>query len=183
MIDEKGLREEHISTEEIYDGSILHVIRDTVKLPNGNTAHREVIRHVGAVCIIPVTDDNEVVVEHQYRYPPDRVVTEIPAGKLDSPDEDRLAAAKRELREETGITADKWTDISEFYGAIAYSDERITMYLAQGLHFGRQQLDDDEFLEIDKIPLATLVEDVMAGRIADAKTQAAILKAARILGV
>ncbi|MBQ2499914.1 MAG: NUDIX hydrolase, partial [Clostridia bacterium] len=89
----------------------------------------------------------------------------------------------RELHEETGITADKWTDIGEFYGAIAYSDERITMYLAQGLHFGRQQLDDDEFLEIDKIPLATLVEDVMAGRIADAKTQAAILKAARILGV
>ncbi len=183
MIDEKGLREEQIGTEEIFDGKILHVIKDTVRLPNGNTTYREVIRHVGAVCIIPVTDDNEVVVEHQYRYPPDRVVTEIPAGKLDSPDEDRLAAAKRELREETGITADKWTDIGEFYGAIAYSDERITMYLAQGLHFGSQQLDDDEFLEIDKIPLATLVEDVMAGRISDAKTQTAVLKAARILGI
>ena len=183
MIDEKNLREEFVSSEEIFDGKILHVIKDTVKLPNGNTTYREVIRHVGAVCVIPITDDNEVIVERQYRYPPDEVVTEIPAGKLDSPDEDRLSAAQRELHEETGITADKWTEIGEFYGAIAYSDERITMYMAQGLHFGEQKLDDDEFLTIEKVPLKTLTDDVMAGRITDAKTQTAILKAARILGI
>ena len=122
MFDEKDLREEYVSTEEIFDGKILHVIKDTVKLPNGNITYREVIRHVGAVCIIPVTDDNEVIVEHQYRYPPDKVVVEIPAGKLDSPDEDRLSAAQRELHEETGITADKWTEIGDFHSAIAYSD-------------------------------------------------------------
>ena len=183
MFDEKDLREEYVSTEEIFDGKILHVIKDTVKLPNGNITYREVIRHVGAVCIIPVTDDNEVIVEHQYRYPPDKVVVEIPAGKLDSPDEDRLSAAQRELHEETGITADKWTEIGDFHSAIAYSDERITMYLAQGLHFGKQELDDDEFLAIEKVPLKTLVDDVMAGRITDSKTQAAVLKAARILGI
>lgn len=181
MDNEIDLREEYISTEEIFDGKILHVIRDTVKLPNGNETYREVIRHIGAVCIIPITDDNEVIVERQYRYPPDMVVTEIPAGKLDSPDEDRLEAAKRELREETGITADKWTNIGDFYSAIAYSDERITMYLAQGLHFGVQDLDDDEFLRIEKIPLMDLVDDVMSGRITDSKTQTAILKAARII--
>lgn len=183
MVDEKNLYEDYVSTEEIFDGKILHVIKDTVKLPNGNTTYREVIRHIGAVCIIPVTDDNEVIIERQFRYPPAQVTTEIPAGKLNDKHEDRLLAAQRELREETGITADKWTDLGEFYGAMAYSDERITMYLAQGLHFGSQQLDDDEFLEIDKIPLATLVEDVMAGRIVDAKTQTAVLKAARILGI
>ncbi len=181
MDNEKDLREEFVSSEEIYDGKILHVFKDTVKLPNGDLAIREVIRHVGAVCMVPITDDNEVIVERQYRYPPDMVVTEIPAGKLDSQDEDRLEAAKRELREETGITADKWTNMGDFYSAIAYSDERITMYLAQGLHYGAQELDDDEFLHIEKIPLMDLVDDVMSGRITDSKTQAAILKAARII--
>lgn len=183
MIDEKDLREEFVSTEEIFDGKILHVIKDTVKLPNGNLTFREVVRHVGAVCVIPVTDDNEVIIEHQYRYPPDEVLVEIPAGKLDSPDEDRLSAAQRELHEETGITADKWTVIGDFYPAAAYCDEFITMYLAQGLHFGEQDLDDDEFLSVEKVPLKTLVDDVMDGRITDAKTQTAILKAARILGI
>lgn len=183
MDNEEYLREKQISSEEIFDGVILHVVRDEVELSNGNTTGREVIRHVGAVCVIPITDDNEVIVERQYRYPFDEVITEIPAGKLDSPSEDRLSAAKRELKEETGITADKWTDIGEFYPAAAYSDERITMYIAQGLHQGEQKLDDDEFLNVKKVPLMALVEDVMAGKIPDSKTQVAILKAARFLGV
>ncbi|MDO5448217.1 MAG: NUDIX hydrolase, partial [Clostridia bacterium] len=97
--------------------------------------------------------------------------------------EDRLSAAQRELKEETGITADKWTEIGDFYPAAAYSDERITMYIAQGLHQGEQKLDDDEFLNVKKVPLTALVEDVMAGKIPDSKTQVAILKAARFLGV
>ena len=181
--EQKKLSETKISSEEIFDGLVLHVVRDTVKLPNGHSSIREVIRHIGAVCVIPVTENNEVIVERQYRYPFDTVITEIPAGKLDSKEEDRLSAAKRELREETGLTADRWTDLGGFYPAAAYSDEYITMYLAQGLHQGVQALDEGEFLEVKKAPLKELVEDVMAGKIPDAKTQTAILKAARLLGL
>ena len=177
------LAEKQLATEEIFDGIILHVIRDTVELSNGNTTIREVIRHIGAVCVIPVTENNEVIVERQYRYPLDRVILEIPAGKLDAPDEDRLSAIKRELMEETGYTADEWTEIGDFHPAPAYSDEYITMYLARGLHKGERHLDDDEFLDVYTVPLKDLVDEVMAGKISDAKTQVAILKAARILGV
>ena len=181
--EQKKLSETKISSEEIFDGLVLHVVRDTVKLPNGHSSIREVIRHIGAVCVIPVTENNEVIVERQYRYPLDRVILEIPAGKLDAPDEDRLSAIQRELREETGYTADEWTVIGDFHPAPAYSDEYITMYLARGLHKGQQDLDADEFLDIYTIPLKDLVEDVMSGKISDAKTQVCILKAARILGI
>ena len=179
----KRLSEKMSSSEDIFDGVILHVKRDMVTLSNGNTTMREVIRHIGAVCVIPVTENNEVIMERQYRYPLDRVILEIPAGKLDAPDEDRLSAIRRELREETGYTADEWTEIGDFHPAPAYSDEYITMYLARGLHKGDRHLDEDEFLDVYTIPLTELVENVMAGRISDAKTQVCILKAARILGV
>ena len=177
------LGEKQTSTENIFDGVILHVRRDMVALSNGNTTVREVIRHIGAVCVIPVTDSNEVIMERQYRYPLDRVILEIPAGKLDAADEDRFSAIQRELREETGYTADEWTEIGDFHPAPAYSDEFITMYLARGLHKGERHLDDDEFLDVYAIPLSDLVQDVMEGRISDAKTQVCILKAARILGI
>ena len=180
-MEERKLREIQVGSEEIFDGVILHVMRDQVRLPNGHTSVREVIRHVGAVCVVPVTEDGKVAVERQYRYPIDQVITEIPAGKLDSPAEDRLEAAKRELREETGITADRWTDMGLYYGAPAYSDEKITMYLAEGLHMGRQQLDEDEFLNVEYVPMEELVEEVLTGVITDGKTQAAILKASLLL--
>ena len=177
------LAETQVSSEDIFDGVILHVKRDMVALSNGNTTVREVIRHIGAVCVIPVTDDNRVIMERQFRYPLNKVILEIPAGKLDAPDEDRLSAIRRELREETGYTADEWTELGDFHPAPAYSDEFITMYLARGLHKGERHLDDDEFLDVYAIPLSELVEDVIAGRISDAKTQVCILKAARILGI
>lgn len=177
------LGEETISSEEIFNGKILHLFRDTVSLPDGNTSFREVVRHVGAVCIIPLTDDGCVYVERQFRYPINSVITEIPAGKLDSPEEDRLCAAKRELLEETGITADIWDDLGVFYPAAAYSDEKITMYLARSLHFGETHPDEDEFLRVEKVPLRELVKEVEAGKIPDVKTQLAILKAARIVGI
>jgi ADP-ribose pyrophosphatase len=179
----KQLQEKQTATEEIFDGIILHVVRDTVDLPNGHSSVRDVIRHIGAVCVIPVTENNEVIVERQYRYPLDRVILEIPAGKLDSPDEDRLSAIQRELREETGYSADEWMNIGDFHPAPAYSDEYITMYLARGLHKGKQDLDADEFLNVYTIPLKDLVDDVMSGKISDAKTQVAVLKAARILNI
>jgi len=179
----KALRETQTASEQIFDGLILDVRRDTVALPDGAPAFREIIRHIGAVCVIPVTEDGKVVVERQYRYPIDRVITEIPAGKLDSKGENRLEAAKRELREETGYTADEWISLGDFHPAPAYSDEYISMYLARGLHAGERHLDADEFLDVFTVPLQELVEDVMAGRISDAKTQTAILKAARIMGI
>ena len=178
-----SLRETKISSEDIFDGVILHVIRDQVALPNGNCAVREVIRHIGAVCVIPVMDNGDVIMERQYRYPLDRVILEIPAGKLDAPDEDRLSAIQRELREETGYSADDWTFIGDFHPAPAYSDEYITMYLARGLHKGEQDLDSDEFLDVCTVPLKDLVQDVMNGKISDAKTQVCVLRAARILDI
>ena len=177
------LRETRTASEEIFNGIILHVQRDTVALPNGNSAIREVIRHIGAVCVIPVLENGDVIMERQYRYPLDRVILEIPAGKLDAPDENRLSAIQRELREETGYTADEWTELGDFHPAPAYSDEFITMYMARGLHKGARDLDQDEFLDVYAVPLSELVEEVMAGKISDAKTQVAILKAARLLGL
>lgn len=179
--DFQSLKETKIDSKEIYDGAILHVYKDTVTLPNGKPASREVARHVGAVGIVPMTEDGKVIVERQYRYPLDMVITEIPAGKLDSKAEDRLEAAKRELREETGITADEWVDLGLYYPAAAYTDEKITLYLARGLHFGEQSLDDDEFLNLEAVPLTELVDHVMSGKITDGKTQVAILKVARLL--
>lgn len=177
----EDLTEVQTASEKIYDGVILHVYKDTVTLPNGKPAGRELIRHVGAVGIVPMTEDGKVYIERQYRYPLDAVISEIPAGKLDSKDEDRLAAAKRELKEETGITADEWTDLGIYYPAAAYTDEKITLYLARGLHFGEQKLDDDEFLNIEAVPLGELYEQVMSGEITDGKTQVAILKTANLL--
>ena len=177
------LREVRTGSEEIFNGVILHVQRDTVRLPNGSETIREVIRHIGAVCVIPVLENGDVVMERQYRYPLDRVILEIPAGKLDATDEDRFSAIQRELREETGYTADEWTVLGDFHPAPAYSDEFITMYMARGLRKGDRHLDEDEFLDVYTVPLKDLVEDVMAGRISDAKTQVCILKAARLLGI
>ena len=178
----ESLGEKKKTSECVFDGVILHVERDRVELPNGNEAVREVIRHIGAVCIVPVTEDGLVVMERQFRYPLNEVITEIPAGKLDYKDEDRLAAAKRELREETGYTAEEWTDMGIYYPAAAYSDERITMYLATKLRKGKRNLDEDEFLDVDLVPIEKLVDLIMSGKITDGKTQVAILKAAKILG-
>ena len=181
MKDFENLTEIKTGSQEIFDGVILHLYKDTVQLPNGKTAIREVIRHVGAVGVIPVTEDGKVLVERQFRYPLNRVITEIPAGKLDSFTEDRLSAAKRELEEETGYTAAEWIDMGDYYPTPAYCDERITLYLARGLSLGQRHLDEDEFLNFAFVPLSDLVDAVMSGRITDGKTQVAVLKAARLL--
>ena len=181
MAEFENLTEVQTGSQEIFSGIIIHLYKDTVQLPNGKSATREVIRHVGAVGVIPVTDDGKVIIERQFRYPLNRVVTEIPAGKLDSFTEDRLSAAKRELEEETGYTAAEWIELGDYYPTPAYCDERITLYLARGLSQGQRHLDEDEFLNFEAVPLSELLEDVMAGRITDGKTQVAVLKAARLL--
>lgn len=173
----KQLQEVQTASEEIFHGHVVHLFKDTVRLPNGNPATRETVRHIGAVTVVPLTDDGKVIVERQFRYPLGKVITEIPAGKLDSKSEDRLAAAKRELAEETGYTAEEWISLGDYYPAAAYTDEVITMYLAKGLRKGERNLDEDEFLNVVEVPLEELVRDVLEGRIADGKTQAAVLKA------
>lgn len=171
------LAELRTGSRNVYDGVLLHVFRDTVTLPNGAPAVRELIRHQGAVAVVPIMDDGRVIVERQFRYPLNEVITEIPAGKLDSISEDRLEAAKRELREETGYTAEEWISLGDYHPTVAYSDERITMFLARGLKKGERDLDEDEFLNVELKPLDELVIDVLEGRITDGKTQTALLKA------
>lgn len=179
----ENLIEKKLSRTEIYDGKVLHVVCDNVLLPNGDVAIREFCIHVGAVCVIPITEDGQVLMERQFRYPHGRVFYEIPAGKLDSPDEDPLSAAKRELREETGAVAGKMTFLGELDTSPALINEKIYMYMAEELSFVEKELDDDEFLEVEKAPLSELVDMVMQGKISDAKTQIAVLKAARLKGV
>ena len=175
------LEEKTLSSREIFDGKILHVFEDAVQLPNGETASREVVRHVGAVCVIPVFENGDVLMERQFRYPVSRVVLEIPAGKLNSKQENHLQAAQRELLEETGCTAKQWQSIGYFHPACAYCDEEIEMFLARDLSFSEQKLDEDEFLNVERIALRELAEMVMRGEITDAKTQVAILKAEKLL--
>ena len=171
-----NLTEKQIKREEIYDGAVLHVVKDTIELPNGKTGIREFCLHVGAVCILPLLSDGSVIMERQFRYAHNRVFFEIPAGKLDSKNEDPLEAAKRELREETGAIAGKITFLGELDTSPALLDEKIHMYLAEDLTFGDRDLDDDEFLDVERVPLADLYQMVMKGEIKDAKTQIAVLK-------
>ena len=177
----ENLTEKQVESREIFDGYIMHVFKDTVELPNGKLAPREYMRHVGAVCIVPLLDDGRVIVERQFRYPVNEVITEIPAGKRDSRDEAPDDAARRELREETGATAAEWHALGLFCPVGAYSTERIQMYLARGLTFGERELDEDEFLNVFRMPLDELVDKVLAGEIPDAKTQAAALRAKLML--
>lgn len=178
----KKADEEFIETEKsselIFDGKVLHLYRDEIYLPNGKEGFREYCRHMGAVCVVPVTDEGEIICVRQYRYAVGRTVLEIPAGKLDSKDEIPLDAAVRELREETGATAKKITYMGEYFSSPAILDERIHMFLAEGLEFGETDFDEDEFIEIVKIPVDELVGLIMRGEIIDGKTQAAVMRAA-----
>ena len=171
------LVEKPLHSELIFDGVVVHLYKDEVLLPNGKTSVREYVKHVGAVCVLPLTDAGEVVLERQFRYPFHEVIVEIPAGKLDGPTEDPREAALRELREETGIVPRELIDLGDYYGSPAVMGERIRMFLARGLTFGKQALDEDEFLEVFTLPFEKAVEMVLAGELPDGKTQLAILKA------
>ena len=176
------LFEEQISREEIYDGRVLHVVCDKVRLENGEESYREFCLHNGAAAVIPVTDDLRVAMVRQYRYAHGRVFLEIPAGKLEV-GENPKEAAQRELREETGAVAKSIRDLGIIDTTPALMSERIYLYLAEGLSFGEVSPDDDEFIETELIPLRELVSMVEKGEICDSKTQIAILRAARIFGL
>ena len=173
----RDLTEKQTSREEIYDGVILHVVRDGVTLPDGKSAVREMCLHNGAVAVVPMLEDGRVAMVRQYRYPHGRVFLEIPAGKLDSADEIPEEAARRELREETGATAERITFIGDLIPSPAILTEVIHLYIAEGLSFGECEPDEDEFLEVEFIPLEKLYEMVLSGEITDAKTQVAVMKA------
>lgn len=175
--------EKQCNTNQVYSGSLLKVFKDGILLPNGQPSNREYIKHNGAVCIVALTDDNRVVVEKQFRYPLRSIITELPAGKLDSANEDHLSAAKRELKEETGFEAEKWTYLGSLYPSVAYTTEEIFVYLAQNLKSGKRNLDEDEFLSYSLIPLEKLKNLAMNDMIKDSKSLFAILKVCNLLGV
>ena len=173
----EALEEMQLSSTPIFDGKVLHVRLDEVTLPNGVLSTREYCHHNGAVCVIPLTDEGEVICVRQYRYPFHEDLLEIPAGKLDSPEEDPNDAVRRELREETGAVAKKMIYLGKYYPSPAILDECIYMYLATGLDFGDTEFDDDEFIESVRVPLSKLVELTLEGKIRDGKTQIAVLRA------
>lgn len=172
--------EKQIEREEIFNGAVLHVVKDKVLLPDGNTSYREFCLHKGAVAVIPITDDNEIILVRQFRYAHHREFLEIPAGKFDFAGEEPLAAAKRELSEETGAVAKKYTSLGILDTTPALIDEIIHLYMAEDLTFGNMHLDEDEFLSVERLPLKDALGMVMRGEIRDGKTQIAILKAAFI---
>ena len=176
----KDLTEQTIRGEWVFRGKLLQVRRDLVRLPGGASTEREYIEHPGAVMVIALLETGELVMERQYRYPLRRDILELPAGKIDA-GEQPLACARRELLEETGYAASIWRYLATIHPVVGYSDERIEIYLAQGLTQQGASPDDDEHLEVFRLPLATALDWVREGRITDAKSVVGVFWAERIL--
>ena len=171
----KDLTEHPLSGEQVFDGNLLKVYRDDVRLPDGSHGQREYIRHPGAVAIVPLFDDGSILLERQFRYPHHKVFVEVPAGKLE-PNEPHLETAKRELLEETGYAAREWKHLATIHTAIAYTNEAIDLFIARQLEkTGGAQLDAGEFVETMVVPFDEAIAMVKDGRITDAKTVAALL--------
>jgi ADP-ribose pyrophosphatase len=175
-----AVNEKTIDSEEIFDGKVVKLFRDNVELENGYKATREVIRHPGGVCVAAVDEDENIYFVKQFRYPFQTVLTELPAGKLEYGESHRECGI-RELKEEIGAEAESFEYMGCLYPTVAYDTEIIHMYLARGLSFGSQHLDDGEFLDVIKMPLKEAYDKVMNNEIRDSKTQLAILKAVHML--
>jgi ADP-ribose pyrophosphatase len=173
MSDDDHLIETLLASERVFDGNMLHVRRDSVRLPDGRDATREYVVHAGAVLIVPVLADGRLVLERQFRYPVRRVMLEFPAGKID-PQETPLATAQRELREEAGYLARSWMPLGTLHPQIGYSSEILEMYLATGLTHVGAELDDGEFLDIVLMSEAEMLAAFDAGDVTDGKTVAAL---------
>lgn len=168
---EEGLAEQTLDDRLMYEGDYLKLHRATVQLPNGATSYREYLKHPGAVMIIPLFENGDVLLERQYRYPMRKVFIEFPAGKKDA-GEAPLETAKRELLEETGYRDERYTHVTDIHNALAYCDEVIHFYLADGLiQAGEQQLDDNEFVQVLRVPLSQLMTWIKNGWVSDVKTQ------------
>ncbi len=170
--------EKKIESCRIYEGAILNVRKDTVTAVKGR-AYREIIEHNGAVAIVPVTSEGRVVMVKQYRYACGRTVLEIPAGKIDRGEDDPVSAAERELREETGYTAEKIKYLGRINPSVAYSEEVIYIYVATGLTPGEQDLDEDEAVEVTEMDFDVLYDMAAGGELIDAKTVAGLMMAKR----
>ena len=175
------LREIPVSSESIFEGKILHVERWQVTCPNGSPAMREIVVHKGAAAVVPVYEDGTTILVRQHRVSVDRVTLEIPAGKLDSADEDPYDCAVRELEEETGLTADRFTLLTSLLTTPGFCTEKIGIYLAQGLHQGQTHPDEDEFLGLVRMPLDEAIAMVMRGEIRDSKTICGLLMAREVI--
>ena len=163
------LTEKQLDSKLMYDGNFIEVRKDTVLLPDGSSSTREYITHPGAVAVLALLDNGNLVMERQYRYPPRQEFIELPAGKIDD-GEDILVTAQRELLEETGYVASEWTHLTTAWPCIGYADERMEYFLARGLkHVGRK-LDDGEFLEVFELSLCDAIEWIRQGKINESKT-------------
>lgn len=169
------LIEEKVSSEDVFDGNLLHVKKDTVRLPNGNIAYREWIKHPGASAVVPVTPEGRLIFVRQYRYPIQQVTLEIPAGKLDAEGEEPLDCARRELSEETGYQAEKYTFLTKLATTVGFSNEFIYIYAAEGLTAGRQHPDEDEFINVCTLTMDEAMAKIRSGEICDAKSVTAVL--------
>lgn len=174
------LTEKTLSSEQIFDGRLLKVYRDQVELSDGGTSVREFVHHPGGVAAVALDADGSVYLERQFRYPYHKVVTEIPAGKLE-PGEDPFPAIQRELKEEIGAEAGKWDALGYIMPSVGYTDEMLYLFLARDLSFGATHMDEDEFLEPFKLPFREALAMAADGRINDAKTAAALFRADRLL--
>lgn len=173
------LKEKTLTQEYIYRGRILNLRRDSVELPNGGTSYREVVEHNGGVAVAAVTDADELLFVRQFRYPSGELLLELPAGKLEA-GEDPLSAAVRELREETGAEAKRVYSLGWIYVSPGYTTERLYLYAADGLTFGEQKLDEDEFLAVEKMKFDDALATALGEGFHDAKTDASILKLAHL---
>jgi ADP-ribose pyrophosphatase len=178
-MDDSELIEHTVHSEPVFDGRLLHVRRDTVRLPNGHETVREWIAHPGAVVVIAALDNGKLLLERQFRYPLRRIFLELPAGKID-PAEHPLDTARRELREETGHQARTWRHLATMHPCVGYADERIEIFWAQGLMYVGHQRDHGEFLEVVEMSVAEAILAVRDGEITDGKSIAALMWADKI---
>ena len=183
MMDDKQLTEEYLDGKVVFPGKIIRVEHWHVRLPNGETALREVACHPGAAGIVALDDDGNVILVRQHRIAVGRLTLEIPAGKLDGVDEDPFVCAQRELSEETGLTADHWRKLTVLETTPGFCNERIHLYLATGLHAGKTHPDEDEFVCTLRMPLSDAVQKVMDGTFRDGKTALALLMVQQLLSL
>jgi len=162
-------REETIQTEEIYRGKIINLRIDKVRLPDGRRSTREIVEHPGGVTIIPLINDEEIILVEQFRKPSEKTLLELPAGKLEK-NEEPIYTAKRELIEETGYSARNWDYLLNFYTSPGFADEILYLFLARGLEEVGIDPDDDEIIKIHRLPVDKIMEEINSGRIQDGKT-------------
>ncbi len=166
---------ERINRELVYEGKIINMYKDTVQIPNGSVAQWDFIGHRGAAAVVPVTDDGKIILVRQYRNALDRYTVEIPAGGLENADEPMKVCAARELEEETGYKSQNLEFLLSLRTTVAFCNEKIEVYLARNLVKTKQNLDEDEYIDVEIYDVDELLQMIYSGEIEDSKTVASIL--------